>query len=262
MKVLFATTFSADLYEGSAKRLLDTFAATKTPGTLVAYIEGMDLPEEGNVKIRRLEADPLIPQFLEANRDIIPKALGGDLASPECKCHKGPFDPHYKKHTLPCPGYWFCKNAFRWFRKPLAVKRAIDAFGKDYDAVIWVDSDSEFVRTIPPEVAVAWFRKRYGCVFVRHKRDAIETGVFGYCPKLGGDRIANAVLDRYMSGKFRKDRRWDDCWQMQMGIDDSKVKALDVATNIGPNNTVLQFSPLGKYLAHHKGHHRRTGKLT
>ncbi len=48
---------------------------------------------------------------------------------------------------------------------------------------------------------------------------------------------------------------------MEKGLHAARVAARDVATDVGPNNTVIQFSPLAAYLGHDKGKHRRTGKL-
>lgn len=263
MSVLWATTFSADLWQDSGKPLIESFVATKTPGTLVAYVEGMDLPTGyPNVISHRIDSDPFLSTFLAHNRMVIPVALGGSAKAPECHCRGGPLDVHSKRHRLPCVGYWFCKNAYRWARKPLAAKRACDKYGDDFDVMMWVDSDASFLQLNPPEVVESWFKEKYGCIYLKSKRDAIETGVFGYHMKLGGRKIADAVFSRYTTGAFRRDKRWDDCVQMERGIVISKVPALDVATAVGPRNTVIQHSPLAEYLGHDKGRHNRTKKLT
>ncbi len=263
MKVLWVTTFSADLWERSASKLLESFQATRTPGTLVAYHEGMGASPPGgaNVIPESLDGHPYLTAFREKHKAVIPRALGGTLKSPECKCPGGPLKVHDKRHHLPCPGFWFCKNAFRWLRKPLAAKLACDAYGDDHDILMWVDADARFLQTVPPEQVAMWFKNRYGCVFLKNKRTAIETGVFGYHMRLGGRKIAAAVLDRYTSGRFLKDARWDDCVQMERGIKAAKVPARDLATGVGPNNTVIQFSPMGPYLGHEKGSHRASGLL-
>lgn len=261
MKILWATTFSADLWESSGKMLLDSFVATQTPGTLVAYVEGMDVPETPNVQHYRLDDNPILKTFLERNNDIIPDTLGGSVPAPYCRCRKGPFDVHSAKHRMPCVGYWFCKNASRWMRKPLAAKLASDRHGDNFDIMMWVDADATFLKRIPPETVASWFRNRYACIYLKNRRTAIETGVFGYHWKRGGRKIAEAVLERYTSGKFRRDKRWDDCVQMERGIETARMPALDLANNVGPRNTVIQFSPLAEYLGHDKGKHRRTGAL-
>lgn len=263
MKILWVTTFSGDLWEHSASKLLESFQATRTPGTLVAYYERMERPPTGmNIVPECIDDHPVLTAFRDKHAAVIPQALGGTLKPPECKCVGGPYDVHNKRHQLPCPGFWFCKNAFRWMRKPLAAKLACDTYGEDHDVLMWVDADARFLRTVPPEEVEKWFKNRFGCIYLKSRRSAIETGVFGYHLKLGGKKIAAAVLDRYTSGKFAKDARWDDCVQMERGIKASGVKARDLATNLGPNNTVIQFSPMAEYLGHDKGLHRRTGALS
>lgn len=262
MNILWATTFSADMWETSAKHLISSYVSTGTPHKLVAYTEGMDLPPTPGAEGHRLEGNAFLASFLKANRDVIPIALGGSLKSPECKCRRGPFGVHEtRKHQLPCPGYWFCKNAYRWLRKVLAANLAADAHPKA-DILMWVDSDASFRQTVSPEVVAGWFRNKAGCVYLKSKRSAIETGVVGYDLRNGGRAILAATAKRYSSGKFRGDQRWDDCVQLELGIADSKVRAVDLATKVGPNSTVIQFSPLGPYLGHDKGHHRRAGVLT
>lgn len=265
-KILYVTTFSRDLWEESARVLIESFSSSGTPGTLVAYVEGMGplwqnqpgLPS--GLVSRPIDGHVLLDRFRAANKSVIPVALGGSLKAPECKCRKPALDVHSKHHRLPCPGYWFCKNAFRWFRKTLAAKLACDEFSTGYDYLVWVDSDASFLKTIPPDVVAEWFNGN-DAIILKNRRTAIETGVFGYNLKARGPRIADAVMDRYLTGRFRLDQRWDDCVQLEYGIRDVKGKAIDLATNVGPNNTVIQFSPLGKYLGHDKGRHRRTKKL-
>lgn len=262
MTVLWATTFSKDLWEESGRLLIESFVATKTPGLLAAYIEGMDLPEAyPNVVQRRIDDDPVIATFRRKHNTVIPVALGGGLVAPECRCNKKPLDIHSRKHRLPCPGYWFCKNAFRWFRKPLSAVRACDEFGTDHDVMMWVDADASFLQTVPAETVESWFKDKAACIYLKSRREAIETGVFGYHLRRGGLTAAHAVLARYTSGVFRKDKRWDDCVQMERGLADCKVPTADLATNVGPRNTVIQFSPLAKYLGHDKGRHLRTKRL-
>lgn len=262
MKILWATTFSADLWQESGRLLVESFLATKTPGTLVAYVEGMDVPAASNVLQHRLEGNTVLTRFLEKHRSVIPRAIGGELEAPECRCRTKPLGVHDKKHRLPCPGYWFCKNAYRWLRKPLAANLACEEYGDHYDIMMWVDADARFLKLVPSETVAGWFGGKAGCVYLKNKRFAIETGVFGYHLKRGGRRIAQAVLNRYTSGKFRSDERWDDCVQMARGLAVAKVPSTDLATSVGPNNTVIQFSPMAEYLGHNKGTHRRLKKLT
>lgn len=261
MKILWATTFSADMWEASAKHLIDTFVATKTPGDLVAYTEGMDLPPTPNATGHRLEGDTFLADFLKKNADVIPVALGGKAQKPWCKCRRGPFDTHSKKHTLPCVGYWFCKNAYRWLRKVRAAQLAHQTH-PDHDIMIWVDSDASFLQTVPPEVVASWFEPDLACVYVKSRRKAVETGVVGYHLRNGGRTLVDAMAVRYSSGKFRKDSRWDDCVQLERAMNDARVPTRDVATDVGPGDTVIQFSPLGPYLGHRKGEHRRKGVIT
>jgi len=261
VKILWATTFCADMWEGSASRLVSSYVATQTPDRLVAYAEGMDLPATPNAQGFRLEGDPILTAFLRKNAAVIPAELGGTARRPECRCPKGPFDAHSKRHRLPCVGYWFCRNAYRWLRKVVAAKRAADAH-PDYDVLMWVDADAGFSQRVSPEVVAQWFPRGAGVAYTKSRRTAIETGVVGYHLRQGGRVVLDNLVRRYVTGAFRADQRWDDCVQLERAINASRgVTAVDLATDVGPNNTVIQFSPMGPYLTHDKGHHRRTGVL-
>jgi hypothetical protein len=262
MNILWATTFCKEMWDTSASKLISSFATTQTPGKLVAYTEGMDLPDTPNAEGHRLEGDAFLANFLAKNRNIIPADCGGTAKEPLCGCPKGPLDVHSKKHRLPCVGFWFCRNAFRWLRKVRSAQLAAHAHRKTHDIMIWVDADSAFLQKTPPEVVESWFKGKYGCVYLKSKRAAIETGVVGYHLKLGGLKVIDAMAARYSTGRFRRDTRWDDCVQLGKAIDATPaVKTLDMATDVGPNSTVIQFSPMAEYLTHDKGLHRRTGVL-
>jgi hypothetical protein len=265
MNVLWATTFSADLYAETGHKLIESFLATKTDGTLAVFCEGMDVPKGDRIVGQRIDDHPFLVKFLKDNTAVIPKALGGSLEPPECKCKGGPFPVNSKKHKLPCPGYWFCKNSFRWLRKVLAAKLAADDYYSSHDAMMWVDSDATFKQKVTPGVVQKWFPGRVGCIYLKSTRAEIETGVVGYHLKNGGRKVLKYMLERYRTGKFREDRRWDDCHQLGIAVrkakTDDNVRSIDVATKVGENSTVIQFSPLGPYLGHDKGHHRRSGKM-
>ena len=262
-KILWATTFSADMWETSASRLISTFVEHKIPGKLVAFPEGMDLPEAySNVEATRLDGDAFLTKFLEVNSAVIPADLGGVAKAPLCKCSPKPLDVHSSRHKLPCVGYWFCRNAFRWLRKVRAAQLAAHMHSISHDIMMWVDSDAFFKKALTEKTVASWFANKYGCVYLKSRRAAIETGVVGYHLKLGGIKIIDKMIERYENGKFRKDRRWDDCVQLEKAISNSSVKAVDLAANVGENSTVIQFSPLGEYLGHDKGLHRRKRVLT
>jgi len=262
MKVLWATTFSKDMWETSASRLVSSFVATGTGDKLVAFTEGMDLPPTPNAEGHRLEGDIFLDTFLSNNKAVIPVELGGTAREPLCRCRVKPLDVHSKHHRLPCVGYWFCRNAFRWLRKVRSAQLIAKMYRNDFDIMMWVDSDAVFLQHTPADVVASWFSDKYGCIYLKSKRTAIETGVVGYHLKFGGLTVINQMVTRYSSGKFRNDARWDDCVQLEKGIQAARdVRTRDLATAVGPNNTVIQFSPLGAYLGHDKGLHRRKGVL-
>ena len=261
MKVLWVTTFGKDMWEPSARHLVDSFIATKSENGLLAFPEGMDVSPRENVDYHRIDNDPFLRDFLRNHSAHIPRHLGGTAKSPECRCRRGPFGPHDKRHKLPCIGYWFCKNAFRWLRKVVALKRTVEKVGTEFDILMWVDSDCFFTQQTTADVVASWFPPKCGCIYMKSKRQHIETGVVGYHLHHGGRKVIEAMAFRYATGLFRGDQRWDDCAQLGAALKTlGDVRSVDVATSVGERSTVVQFTPMGAYLTHDKGRHNR-GKV-
>lgn len=266
--VVWVTTFAGDMYRASGSALIDSFVRSKTCGRLVCGVEGVDAfsvvkGKPGTVQAFNLDGNDFLKEFLLANEDIIPTHLGGKHRFPECTCPGGPYSPHDKKHKMPCPGHWFNKNFSRWFRKIATMKQVVEDDPK-VDALVWVDSDCTFTKQVSEKILFnAWFKLAYSCFYLKHKRPVMEAGVVGYWLPNSGRKLLDAVIGRYASGNFRKDPRWDDSYQIQMALADTKVPAVDLAYGVGEHSAVVPFSPIGPYITHDKGRHgRKLGIMT
>ena len=66
-------------------------------------------------------------------------------------------------------------------------------------------------------------------------------------------------MERYRSGAFRQDLRWDDAYQFQKALETQpEIDSVDLAwcaTGVRPFGDVVPNSPLGEYLVHRKGFH-------
>lgn len=269
-RVLWLSTCGPDMWAASGKKLVDTFVRTKSEGHLALFLEGMTSPVAANgprVSYHDMGYDAWLDSWLLKNADIIPTHLGGGHPEPACKCPGGPLDPHAKTHRQPCVGHWFNRNASRWFRKIASLRQAyallVDPSGKglQYDAIVWVDSDVTFRRQVTAHNVAGWFHRTKACFYLKHTRPVMEAGVVGY-QLPAAEKLLDAIFARYESGRFRADPRWDDSYQIQLAIKESKVSAVDIAYGLGPNAGVVTSSAVGPFLAHAKGHHRRTSVMT
>jgi hypothetical protein len=258
MKTVWVTSFSAKLYEASGRELVESYVRTGSCGIMVVAPEGLngiDLPEsEGNVsRLPDLSTDIWLTDWLRRYAKHIPVDLGGKWSGP-CKC-KHPGNPH-ARHKLPCPGYWFCRHASRWYRKIVALKRVLDT-APCQRRLVWVDADVVFDKRVDESVVDSWFGEHDLFYLKGPKREEWETGVVGYQGLKGLDFI-ETIWNRYLVGLFLKDSRWDDCYQSRMALKTRPdVRAVDLATGSSGHSDVVPHSPLGRYLSHFKGRHGR-----
>ncbi|MFN7919120.1 MAG: hypothetical protein U0Q16_03430 [Bryobacteraceae bacterium] len=256
MKLLWVTSFGKDMYEATGQRLVRSFLRTRSTGDLLLCAEGGAGAETRHPRVRRfeLEESPVLARWLAANRDIIPVELGGEAG--ECDC---PATDVFRGHHEGCPSVWWNKNASRWFRKVVAVDYAT-SLGDDH-TVIWLDSDCRFRKRVDEEVVRSWFGRARLFIHKSPKRAVVESGVMGFRGE-GGRRFVSLVMRRFVSGRFRRDPRWDDGYQFQRVLDlHPEITRRDLAKGISGNMHVVENSPVGEYLAHQKGVHGRSGVM-
>ena len=197
-----------------------------------------------------LDESSLLREWLANNRDIIPVELGGE-AEP-CRC--GEAENPWSRHVPRCPYQWYNKNASRWFRKVVSLESAANC--PEAEALVWVDSDCRFKSTLPSSI---WADLFEGASVLYHKsrhRKVIESGVIAFKMDAGGRCLLSDVVDRYLSGRFRRDLRWDDGFQFQQAIKEHPaIRCIDLASASDSGYNVLPSSPLGRYIDHHKGTH-------
>ncbi len=278
-RILWVTSFDPAIFEASGASLIESFVRTGTVGTLLCCVEGkIAMAEANNVAVHNLDHDSFLKTWLKKNAGIIPTHLGG-IHDGKCRCRGGPFPIHDRRHKQPCVGSWFNRNAARWFRKIAALYKARElALSGGYDMIVWIDADCVFTARVDSRAVEGWFRCHLrprpatapnntppdgvGAFYLKNKRPVIESGIFGINlrPNAHGNSILDAIFERYVSGRFRLDERWDDSFQLQRAISVAKgVRAIDLATAVDKEHAeVVQHSPLGPYIKHFKGLHGRT----
>lgn len=262
--LLWVTSFGPDMYAASGRALLDSFVSRRPDGRLLAAVEGLEPASvvRPGVDVLSLDGDPFLVRFLAEQADVIPAHLGGRAPEPHCRCPGGPYGPHDRRHRLPCLGHWFCRNFSRWFRKVAALRLAVRV-RPDAGLVVWVDADCRFRRHVDvATVRRSWFAGDRDVFYLKAGRPVMETGVVGY-RGAGGRAVLERLVDRYRSGRFRSDPRWDDSYQTQEALAESGRPAVDLAWKVGPHAAVVPYSALAAYLEHDKGRHgRRLGLMT
>jgi hypothetical protein len=254
MSVLFVTSFTPELYRASGSRLVRSFLDSSTDGHLLICHEGCghsaDL-RHPRLRTFALARAPLLANWLAANRDIIPKRFGGSAG--RCACAE-PDDP-FARHRPRCPNGWFNHHAARWFRKIVALDHAVRF--PEYKYFVWLDCDCEITAGIPIREVARWFADNAVFYLKSSARRVIESGVFGVRNSAAGRRFVAAVVERYRSGQFRRNLRWDDGYQLQLTLRRlADIPRIDLATEaIGdrPYGHVVPCSPLAPFIRHQKG---------
>ena len=272
MRILWVTSCAADMWVASGRALLKSFIETQTYGEILLCYEGIDKYRMQSVndrlKFEYLDNDEFLHVWLNKFRNQIPVHLGGTVEEPLCKCPGGPYEPHSKKHRMPCIGHWFNKNHSRWFRKVAGLKIVLERHvPQDHvkdTAVIWIDSDCRFKRKVEEKHVRDWFNTK-GVFYLKHTRPVMEAGIVGYNLGAGGGKVITEVIDTYYSGAYQKYERWDDSFVIQKVLFEKcpDVKSVDLAYGLGAHAGVVEQSALGAFITHDKGRHgRKLGLMT
>jgi hypothetical protein len=256
MHALFVTSFAPDMFRTTGVHLLTSFVNSGTPGQMLVCHEGSLAAAIAQRWPTLLQYDLAESAFLRSwlhdHRDIIPDYLGGQAVS--CDCTPDPEAGVMAPHKPRCVFDWYNRNASRWFRKIVALDHAMSL--DSGDCIVWLDADCRFTSTLPPAMLDEVFGDHAAFYLRGPDRRVIESGVIGFRRDAAGLDLLTRSIERYRSGRFREDARWDDGYQFQMMFDETPtIPAIDIAGPATNFDYVLPGSPLGPFLAHFKGVH-------
>lgn len=261
MHALFVTSFSPAMYMASAKLCLESFLALQRGADIVVGYEGKMPPLLRSEKIipHALDRDDFLQSWLLANRDIIPAALGGEWAGCACS-RRHPRHPEKLAHELFCPGGYFNYNASLFFRKVATLRTALmRAVRKKTDTLVWMDCDCVIHQPMSRLFLRNLMASR-DCAVLQGDRRVIEACVMIFDVRRKGGQILDAVFEAYVSGAFRRHKRWDDGNLFTRVLEQRKdLTFKDLVANNGGNSKTMPLSPLATYVEHRKGKHRKLG---
>jgi hypothetical protein len=247
--VRFITSFNDVFYEASGRRCVETFREHNPEYEIWSYVEGTDQAIDDELEalgstVVRLESLPLLAEFLELARDVIPREFGGD-APPEMFPGEGPATGDV----------WFRKNMYRWFRKIVALDHATAGFD---DVLFWMDCDCFSTAPLPLEVIERAFGGA-GVIHMRANRSHSETGLVGYDLGYPGvPELIGQMKEHYLSRRFEQYPRWDDCITLDLQLERAGApRSRDIAKRAVANAEVLPTTVFAPYLEHEKGLHSR-----
>lgn len=237
--ILYVTTFNNHLYNATGRNMLHTFVEHYAQGDLLICHEGVeDIPKYSRFIRYDLNDDDYLQTWLQENKDIIPKRLGGE--------HDGNYQHKFHERTS------------EWFRKIAALHHAVSLSG--YDKIVFLDCDVVIKQHISEEFMNSVFDGasmfyHYGPT--RHRGGSgFETGIMGFDLRKQGGVILQHVFDKYADKSYRGYMRWDDAWMMTVAVaENPDVQARDLVERVTPTGHVVEAGILAPYLTHNKGVH-------
>lgn len=261
--ILYVTSFNKPFYESTGRNLINTFIKTKTHGSLfVAYEDNCDIVDNPKVIKYNLDNDVNLQNWLKNNQNYIPEQFGG--SAPPCNCTQQDIDESdcYRCHKIGCAHSIWNHRASGWAKKTFAMKAAIEQCDPDY--LIWVDSDSIFLRKIMTVFIESIFKQRsvfyhYGPIR-KDRVKAAETGLMGF--KKSAFFIIDNVYNKYISQEYLLEPRWDDSHLYTQQFENNKSICTDLVENQkrwkSKTTHVVHLGPFAGLIRHDKGHHHRS----
>jgi hypothetical protein len=245
--ITYVTSFNKELYKASGKLLVQSFNKHNNKDQLLVTYEGFKFSEpHKRIKSFDITNHTLLQQFFEINKDVIPGSLGGN--SKPCKCSKRAHSKKFGKDNI-CHNTWFNRNAFRYFRKFVALNYALSK-ARDNDKLIWLDSDCHFVKHVYKKFILALFNGTDN-FYIKGPRPIDESGIFGLNVCIDTRNFIYKIITNYLDKSFREQIRWDDSSQLMT----SRKKRFST-NDIHPN-----IKELRKNIVHTKGIHGRAGLM-
>jgi len=281
MTILYVTSFNEKFFECTGKAMVESFTDQQVNGDLLItrdgletkdyqmWLEGIRSKRRGALEIGHnvydycLDYDPMLHVWVEDNASIIPKVHGGLYTQKNCDDKGCPGKiGEWKGHFKNCPGGGWNYRAAGWFRKIVSLNHALH-LGQQYRAIIFVDSDTLFTRTLAPSYVYNVFGG-YDMFYHRGpvrtaKKTSIESGFIGWHEGCGYD-LLQRVINEFTSGEFRQYPRWDDGYVFWRVVDkyQGAYKVKDIAGKEATLDT-LEHGPFAEYVTHNKGTHMREG---
>lgn len=257
MKILYVTTFNKELFAASGQKMLTSFFETQKNGDMLCCYENLN-PQKSfklflkpNFKHYDLSTSEFLNKWLSDNKDVIPPQYGGIAIQ--------------DKKPQAFLGWNF--RAAGWFRKIATLDYALQ-FKKEYDLIVFVDSDSKFLKNIDSQIFESILKDHdyfYHWGKERKKKElGVESGFIGFKTNKNGLDILNYWISKYKTKEFRRYLRWDDGGMFSNVLIENDFRfGHDLVSNYADNGKsqshVIERGVFAPYIIHEKGSHKRLG---
>jgi len=264
MKVLYVTSVNKQLWNICGSALVESFLSVKVNGNLLVTYENNlsnvviktanSYSDPSPIMLYNLDNDKILSKWLDDNKDIIPKELGG-LVGP-CNCKLGKDIWKTCDHKKGCLRTYYNFRASQWFRKIIALKYALTL--SEFKMIVFVDADVTFLQQIPKPLLLEAFGDTgmfYHLGEKRRKVDlGIEAGFIGWREKHQGFELLQLMIDYFLDGRFRKYERFDDGYVIKKVIEENpQYPTRDLVKNQKGPKEAIQHGLFSSYIRHNKG---------
>jgi|TARA_R110001583_G_scaffold16234_12_gene66296 hypothetical protein len=271
MNILYVTTFNIEIFDASGREMLNSFLKSKTDGDIFLSCEGFSfdannekhlLSKKWRGKLSRgsskilsydLDKDKFLKSWLKENSNVIPVHMGGSATPESCPEAFGPGNI----------------RAAGWFRKIATLNAALKNHGKDYDCIVFVDSDCLFRKKIDKSMIDGAFLDKsvfYHLGKLRMEKGmGVESGFVGFKNDKHGYGVLETWISKYRRKAFVKYKRWDDGGMLRYVIEERKFKnCRDLVKNYSSipgksKSHAIERGIFAEYIEHNKGLHKNLG---
>jgi len=255
-QIYYCTTFSQPLYDLTGKHLLRSFLDTNSVGKFIIGLEMVEKDKLLNnnkfILLDRIHKDSYYLDWLNSFKDYIPPCYGGNK------------EDWSKEEQIDAKQASYNKQTARWFKKVAILRRAAEIIDNT-DYLIFLDSDCRFLKRLE-NFRIQKFVGDHEWMFTfgpwrKAQNKGHESGLMIF--RGHGLNIIYSCYDRYLSGRFLNEYRWDDgyIWYTLQRDFGQNYKYKDLVNPRSQHGHVLQDSVFAKYLAHDKGKHHKSNIL-
>lgn len=257
--MLYVTSFNKHLYKATGRAMVNSFKQMQPDDELLVFTENnLDITED-NVRCISIDDNEFLNNWLETNKDIIPKIYGGTYV---CRCGPNNTRGFSGGHKESCVESGFKRRASHWFRKVVSWKLSLE---QNVNEFVWIDCDTLFLKPLPEDLILSQLSKchvrfHYGKSRTVHN-SGIESGMILFDIENGADRTINRICERFSNGSFRKEIRWDDAWMITLV---AKEEGIIIRGDMTPKCFVqdpMRVGPFRIYVTHKKGIHWKKFKV-
>lgn len=257
MQILYVTTFNDKIFEASGSKMLKSFFETQINRDILCCYENLNPKksfkalDQSRLISLNLSESIFLNSWLKENSDIIPIEYGGTAIKE-------------KKPEVFLP--WNFRAA-GWFRKIVSLEESLKYISK-YDAIVFVDSDSKFLKNIDDKIFEKIFNNSdyfYHWGEERKKKNmGVESGFIGFKTNEFGIYVLNYWINKFKNKNFTRYMRWDDGGMFCNVLHELNFKGgKDLVENYKDNGKsqshVIERGIFANYLIHDKGLHKRLG---